>query len=315
MRRTLTVDAQRPSGLATGLRLVGRGRDLLTGLDGSSIIKAASEMTVDLRYEVGAVVQAISVTPTVDGVEALLGRIATSGFRACIDSLTGARRGSLEYALLDEIPVSTLVSGYAVGHSAAKGGMQHQELTRLRPPGPPLQVADLCAGFQTGGVIMTEMARSGRPPLVTGPPAPELRNRDDDLGWHPLDLLAPTEMRRWRRMDLWADQDGTFDLDGLFRDSHMSDGGEETIIHEYTVAARFDLALDLVTACEAEPRVLPWMECPQAAASAKRVAGMPISQLRRDVRDQFVGISTCTHLNDTLRQLGDVPTLAALLAD
>jgi hypothetical protein len=70
----------------------------------------------------------------------------------------------------------------------------------------------------------------------------------------------------------------------------------------------------VVTACEAIPHVLPWTECPQAAASARRLAGMPVTGLRPDVRAQFVGPSTCTHLNDVLRGIEDVGPLAEELA-
>jgi hypothetical protein len=41
---------------------------------------------------------------------------------------------------------------------------------------------------------------------------------------------------------------------------------------------------------------------------------MTAAGLRKRVREQLVGPSTCTHLNDTLRALEDVPELAALLA-
>ena len=64
-----------------------------------------------------------------------------------------------------------------------------------------------------------------------------------------------------------------------------------------------------VLTCEATPRVLPWVECPEAAASAGRLAGMSVMGLRPDVRAQFVGPSTCTHLNDVLRGLEDVEWL------
>jgi hypothetical protein len=65
----------------------------------------------------------------------------------------------------------------------------------------------------------------------------------------------------------------------------------------------------------AQARVLPWMECPQAVASASRVAGMAIGELRGRVRRELVGVSTCTHLNDTLRSLDDVAVLIPVLGD
>jgi hypothetical protein len=55
--------------------------------------------------------------------------------------------------------------------------------------------------------------------------------------------------------------------------------------------------------------VLPWVECPGALASADRLTDMPVAELRDHVRREFKGTSTCTHLNDTLRSLGDVDVL------
>jgi len=39
---------------------------------------------------------------------------------------------------------------------------------------------------------------------------------------------------------------------------------------------------------------------------------MAVTELRDHVRTEFTGISTCTHLNDTLRCLGDIGALIDL---
>ena len=64
---------------------------------------------------------------------------------------------------------------------------------------------------------------------------------------------------------------------------------------------------------EAVADVLPWVECPNAVASAGRLRDQPLAGLRPWVRQTFTGTTTCTHLNDTLRTLGDLPRLAATL--
>jgi hypothetical protein len=120
-------------------------------------------------------------------------------------------------------------------------------------------------------------------------------------------------MRRARRHDLWRDADGLLHADIFFRDSHVDVDGLETVVHEYTVEAVFSGDATSVISCAATPRVLPWQECPEAAASAGRLAGMEIGELRKRVRVEFVGPSTCTHLNDTLREIDDVVALAGLL--
>ena len=81
------------------------------------------------------------------------------------------------------------------------------------------------------------------------------------------------------------------------------------MVHEYTVVGHVDAATQVVLDAEATPRVLPWFECPEAAASAGRLAGRSLDSLRAGVRAEFLGATTCTHLNDMLRALADVGVL------
>jgi hypothetical protein len=307
------VDALRPTELDSQLTLLGRARDLVTHPDGTTSVVATASSRVELDYTGGAIVQTVQTDPEVRGLETLVGRVASSGFRAAIDAGTSARHGELIYLLLDEIPVSTLVSGYSVLHATSRGDLQEQAIRRMRPPGPPPHGPNMCAGFRTGSTIMTRLAE-GHHALVTGPDATPVADPDDPIGWHEFPgPLRPDAMRRWRRTDLWQDEDGPLRVDTFFRDSHMAQDGVETIIHEYTVSASIDPRNMTITWCEATPRVLPFLECPAAAASGSRLAGMPVANLRRQVRVALVGPSTCTHLNDQLREIEDVIHLRELL--
>ena len=84
------------------------------------------------------------------------------------------------------------------------------------------------------------------------------------------------------------------------------------MVHEYTVAGRLDAVARCVTDIVTQPRVLPWVECPAAVGSATRVIGVPLGELRHQVRTELTGVSTCTHLNDTLRSLADLGHLLSL---
>ena len=110
-----------------------------------------------------------------------------------------------------------------------------------------------------------------------------------------------------------ARSSGWFLADVLFRDSHVSADGVETIVHEYTVRAEIDPAGLRVARVDAEAHVLPWFECEAAVPSAGRIVGRSVQELRPMVRAELTGPSTCTHLNDTLRSLADVAALAARL--
>jgi hypothetical protein len=312
----------RPDGLDGEIVQVGRARDLWTSADGGAAVAAEASLTVHSAYVDGPIVQSLMLSPTVDGLDSLVGRRASTGFRAVIDEATAAERGSLGYLLLDEIPAATLVSGFAVAAAAERGDVDLSGMKLAPSSQPRLQVPDLCAGFRTGGTMLANQDESGRTPMLFGPVALPVERPADEWAWHEIAPLPAHAMRRRRRIDVYdaVDDDpagiagsGQLRVDVFFRDSHMSAEGVETAVHEYTVDARVDRATMSVVACEATPRVLPWRECPEAAASARRLAGRPLRGLRPEVRAQFVGPSTCTHLNDVLRGLEDVEWLVAEL--
>src|SRR5260221_8173639 len=86
VRRTTSIDILRPNGVDAELVLVGRARDLLTDTDGSTHVldTAAVEATID--YPDAQRVTAISSAPAIPGLEQLLGRSASTGFRAAINA-------------------------------------------------------------------------------------------------------------------------------------------------------------------------------------------------------------------------------------
>jgi hypothetical protein len=95
-------------------------------------------------------------------------------------------------------------------------------------------------------------------------------------------------------------------VDAMFRDSHFDGDGTESAVHEYGLRAEIDPETLRLIHLEATPRVLPYVECPAAAASASRLVGFHLADVRDRVRAELVGTSTCTHLNDLLRSLEDV---------
>ncbi len=96
----------------------------------------------------------------------------------------------------------------------------------------------------------------------------------------------------------------------IFATATSDEDGVETVLHEYTVKGNADAGSGRIVSVAARAQVLPWLECPGAVASAERLAGMELSSLRPTIRNEFVGRSTCTHLNDSLRSLADISALA-----
>jgi hypothetical protein len=303
IRRTTTVDMLRLDDLLGPLTLRGTGREIVTDRGGQVAETDAATLLAHVAFLDGRALTDIETDPEVPELSALLGISVSSGFRGRLEEAAPELResGSVLHQLLDDLPVATLVSGYVLG---AAGVVRPGHFAKHRP------TADLCAGWRTGGTIMVEIERIGMAPVVTGPIAPVLVDDDDPEGWHALEPLPIWGMRRARRLDLWHNPDATIGVDSLFRDSCAGADGVETAIHEYTVAATVDPATMTFLDISATPHALPWVECPVAAASAERLVGRPVSDLRSYVRTDFTGISTCTHLNDQLRSLADVAVLA-----
>jgi DUF2889 family protein len=238
-----------------------------------------------------------------DGLEVLVGSRVGPGFRSTVGRLfpDEAERGSLLHLLLDDWVGAALVSGYAVQHAAITRGIEEK-----LGPGVADHMAGICAGFASDASLVPYAKRNGTIPSVHGPIAPPL----DLAGMHTVEPLRAHGMRRFRRLDLGPD--GSFSAH--FRDSHVDGDGVETIVHEYTVVGSVDTSTRTITSVEANVQVLPWQECPRAIGSAARVAGMSLSDMRSRIRGEFVGTSTCTHLNDTLRELADLDALLDLRA-
>ena len=291
------------------LQLVGRGRDLLTTADGEGRVLAESTLRAEVAYFDGRRLTTIESDPAEPALARLVGERTGSGFRARVDEEVPHHRDeeTLLYQLLDDLTVAILISGYVLS-------------TVPMPPPPSMAEAmrkneNVCAGWRSGGTIMDGIAADGRPPMVTGPALPALLRDDDPLSWHELPTLPEHGMRRHRRIDIWPTGEGVAHIDCFFRDSHMGDDGTETAIHEYAVTADVETQSEKVVAGAADPRVLPWVECPPAAASAGRIAGMALADLRPAVRAEFTGTTTCTHLNDQLRSLAGVRALLGRLPE
>ncbi len=244
---------------------------------------------------------ALSLTPPL-ATAPLLGRLGGRGFRAAVDEV--AVPDTLASVLLCELPVAALLSGYGSLYT----GQLPTPLSDEFLAGMPV---DICAGWASPSSMVQQIRSDRIIPTPDGPVAPLAI----DQAWHDMPALAPGSMRRQRLIE----RDGE-DVWAMFRDTYARPDGPVIVLHEYSVIARLESGdrdgpqsrrRSRVLSCVATPHVLPWLECPGAAASAGRVQGRLVAELRSLVKDELTGTSTCTHLNDLLSSLAQADALSS----
>jgi hypothetical protein len=279
-----------------------RGRDVVTDPAGTIAREdaAAFEAVVDTT---GMVTSLAGDLPDAD-LRPLVGASLRAGFGGLVSRSLPAELGrrSLAASLLEDVSGGYFVSGTIllwVGDNAIDAPALEM-VTQMQ--------GDVCAGWRRGGQQFGHLVENLAIASPGGPPAPDLAAGGGPDGWHRAERLPPHTHRRSRRLDLVPAADGAV-LDAHFRDS-VADASSERVLHEYRVSARVGSS-GVIESVDVAPLVLPWAECPTAAASGQRVVGERLVDLPAFMRRELLGVETCTHLNTTLRALADA---AALLA-
>ncbi len=307
VRRTATILMTWPDGVFDGVKLNGRCRDLLT-IEGHDPVVLAQEGVVAV-VSLDRTIRMVATSPPTVGIRALEGARAGGRLRAALEEVAGdvRERGRGRYLLLDDLVGTSLIAGFAL----FRWRDHLPELAGLRGRLPVQSMQGVCSGFRPGASsLLPDGTMSSVPQQVAS--VPPLVDPDDPIGWHEHEPLPAMAMRRARRIDVWRAGDG-LQVDAMFRDSCWEPDGTEIAVHEYRLTATADLAAGTLTEVVAEPRVLPYDECPAAAANVGLVRGVPLADLRREVLARIQGTDCCTHLNDALRSLAEVPVLAAAI--
>jgi len=287
-------------GASGGLRVTGRCRDLLSPADGGPPrVLAEDEMRVEVAHD--RTIEAIEAVPARPSIGGLVGARGGGGLRKLVaQTLPGEQEaGTPLHLLLDDLAPATLIAGFAFSQWPAE-----QATFMSRRVATPSMVG-VCIGLRPGSAALNGGLPNPRQQHVT---VPSLVHPDDPLGWHRLDDVTGISARRARRIDVQVGD--VIEIDAMFQDSATAPDGSRIAVHEYLVAATADPATGELLTVRADPRVLPYPEeCPLAAVGVDRLAGTPLAELRRAVVDRFRGTAGCTHLNDALRALAEVPVL------
>ena len=302
IRRTTTIDMTWPAGPGTQLLLAGSGRDAVTLDPADDPLEVATART---WVGVGGMrtIEEIRAEPDHPGLVQLLGCRGGGYLRSAIDEcLPGERElGSLLYLLLDDVSGTSLIANIAWSRHVKEWP------PRMSSTGGPLpSMEGVCIGFAPGSSALVEFKDGPR--LSRAQFVPSLVNDADPHGWHELADLPSVSSRRARRIDVWRDGD-VIEIDSAFQDTAGDPNGQRAAVHEYGLQATVDAATLTLQRVHADPRVLPFMECPTAAATAQSVVGTPVVELRSTVLERLARTNGCTHLNDALRALAEVPLL------
>jgi hypothetical protein len=278
--------------------------DIATRRDGSARVAAAAA----LRTTVGAgrVVTALTADPDPGGLEVLVGQRAISGWRAATRQVVPAGLRSPLGLLLDEVPIAVLLSFYA----GLRAGTLVTEGPTVDTQGMSAHMRGMCAGWATGATPMRSLDAGGGVPLPVLVQVP-VESHGDPFGTEPRPALGVGCLRRARRIDVTPGE--VTAVEATFRDSWHDLVDGEGVMHEYVLTADVDPD-GIVLRLDAEPRVLPYGECPRAAAAPQLLVGQHVSTAATAMPEELAGTSSCTHLNDLLRALACVPALVALAA-
>lgn len=315
VRRTSSIDVSWPDGPEGDRLFIGRVRDYQTPAEGSpGTLHGEAELRATLNEEKEIVT--ISADPTPDHLEKMLGERAGGHLRVVLRDLMPQLLESGEplYLALDDLSGTALVSAFAWSQwhpdwaERIRSNFTPEEFDKMME-----SRTNVCWGLKEGN---SGVKPGGLPnaKAVANAEAGDLRNPEDPHGWHDLPEADGPGFRRARRIDVTRDaKDGMLLIDSAFQDSARKKEGGRVAIHEYNLkaAVRPD-TLEILT-LEPEARILPFWECPGAINNTQRLVGSSIADIRYEVINNLRGPEGCTHLNDALRALAEVPKLAGYL--
>lgn len=286
---------------------VGRARDIVTPGAGGAPRRCAED-SFEAWLKTDRSIVSIKAEPARPALSRLTGERAGGHLRKILKDVVPdeLHNATPLYLILDDLSGTSLISSWA--WSLWNPNWLHDALADADVEKAFQTMTGVCIGFAPGSSALDPTTERS-----SGTPVPDLRNPNDSEGWHVFTQQNHVGMRRARRIDVWLED--VIVIDSAFQDSATTPDGGRAAIHEYRLSVTADpLSLQILT-IRAEPRILPFVECPSATVNLSRLIGSTLLELRENVVAQLRTTAGCTHLNDALRALADVPTLLRHLND
>jgi hypothetical protein len=292
------------------MRLRGHARDLVTPqeVDCPQVIANDElEILASVRREV----LAIRLSRGDDRAQALLALDRGGSLRKSTAAVfpEEIREATPLHLLLDDYAGASLVANWAWTQWMPDAYQRRKE-SGVVTAGRKGRMVGVCSGFRPGASSLNSDG-SVNPTVQMSTRVAPLQNPSDAWGWHPLREQQGVGMRRARRMDVWVDDCVWIDVG--FQDSATSPEGGRIAVHEYSVRASASTESYELLSLEAHAHVLPYRECPEPVSNIGRLVGRRLAEFRSEVPTVLSGVLGCTHLNDVLRSLSDVPALVRTL--
>jgi hypothetical protein len=283
-------------------RISGRARDIITPHSGGAPLVCAED-AFEATLKPDRSIAAIASNPVRPALAQLNGESGGGHLRKVLKEIIPAELHNATplYLILDDISGASLVSGWA--WSLWNPNWLTDAMTQSQMEKRFEIMEGVCTGFAPGSSALDINTDRSK-----GTPVPDLRHPDDPEGWHAFtEQDGKIGMRRARRIDVWLDD--VIVIDSAFQDSATTPTGGRAAVHEYRLNVTADPKSLQILSITAEPRILPFAECPSAALNMSRLIGSTLPELRAKVLTELRGTAGCTHLNDALRALADVPML------
>lgn len=312
IRRTSSLQSLWTVGSERSFTMVGQARDRFTSRDGETRIVANDDLRAE--FDIDRRIVSLVGNRRQDRLQGFVGLNPGGEMRQAmaVDLADEERDATGLHRLLDDLAGAAFMS-FSAWFSWHGGVAAYARAVQIPEP-DRRKVEGVCISFAPGSPSMNAEGRA-MPEEAAQPVGPYPAVFSDAEGFHELVRHDGPSSARLRCTDVWR-EDGKIIVDAWFQDSSALPGipDQRQVYHEYGLHARIDPDTHVLEAIEVQPYVLPHLTCYAAPATAEKMLGNPVGELRTLVPVQLRRTAGCTHLNDMLRSLHDVGALADKIA-
>jgi hypothetical protein len=314
LRRTSSQQSHFPEGLVDRYEMVCRARDLFNGAS-PSVTDVVGEDWITAQMRMDTTALSLAASRRGEELAGCVGlRVGGPLRKAVAEAMPEeVERGTRLFRMIDDMAGGAFLSG-ASWQTWLEGGMDAFARSIGGPSVMDIKMEGMCMTYRPGSPALLADGRQNE--ALTHRPTGLIAvdRAGDPLAWHDLVWFdnAPNQSRL-RYMDVWR-EGGKVEVMWGFQDSAAFPGTDlRRLFHEYRGRATVDPASYVLERVEMEFGALPYTICEAAAVTPQKLVGRSLREFRTAVIDLLKGTSGCTHLNDSLRTLHDVPAMVETL--